>query len=528
MFYQKKKTILPIRYFVFCISLLYSNKVTSQTAWPSQSWSSAVNLTSILNPSGITELSGLFWNDVTKRLYTISNIGQLKVLQYNSGTNNFSLIAANSVSGGPEGITQVNLNANEFYDIDENNYLIRKYTHPSDFSTLTLAKSWNILAAPSPMTNTGNTGPEGITFIPDSFLSAIGFISQSTGSLYTSVKGMGGLIFIAHQDQGYIWVFDLNPNVSNDFAYVGKYQTNKTESCDLAFDQTTGLLYILHNISGNSLEATNLTTTTVSGSIKKFVTKAEYAISNPSGTNVNIEGFAISRRCPDSTNMSAWLCRDVSGSEALSYQQDCLRWFKPFTAPGSCVNYLSLTLNIQMYLQGFYLGAGVMKPSINAVLYPLLCDTVVVELHLYNSNHALAYSSKSTISTAGSGNFSFPQIVAGSYYIVIKHRNSIETWSSLPVMLSSAFVNYSFTNLPSKAYQNQLKDMGGGIFALYSGDVNQNGIIDSTDVSSISSKAKLFSTGYLNADLTGDSFIESSDFSLVENNAKLVITVAHP
>ena len=89
MFYQKKKIILPIRYIVFCISLLHSNKVTAQTAWPSQSWSSAVNLTSILNPSGTIELSGLFWNDVTKRLYTISNIGQLKVLQYNSVTNNF-------------------------------------------------------------------------------------------------------------------------------------------------------------------------------------------------------------------------------------------------------------------------------------------------------------------------------------------------------------------------------------------------------------------------------------------------------
>ena len=83
MFYQKKKTLLLFGYIVFFISLLYSNKITAQTAWPSQSWSSAVNLTSILNPSGIIELSGLFWNDVTKRLYTISNIGQLKVLQYN-------------------------------------------------------------------------------------------------------------------------------------------------------------------------------------------------------------------------------------------------------------------------------------------------------------------------------------------------------------------------------------------------------------------------------------------------------------
>ncbi len=95
-------------------------------------------------------------------------------------------------------------------------------------------------------------------------------------------------------------------------------------------------------------------------------------------------------------------------------------------------------------------------------------------------------------------------------------------------MLSSAFVNYSFTNLASKAYQNQLKDMGGGVFALYSGDVNQNGIIDTADISAFSLKAKLFLTGYLNADLTGDNIVESSDFSMLENNVKLGVTVAHP
>ena len=44
---------------------------------------------------------------------------------------------------------------------------------------------------------------------------------------------MCGLVFIAHQNGGYLWVFDVNPNVTDDFAFVGKYKTNRNESCDL-------------------------------------------------------------------------------------------------------------------------------------------------------------------------------------------------------------------------------------------------------------------------------------------------------
>ncbi|MGK4568852.1 T9SS type A sorting domain-containing protein [Flavobacterium sp. 3HN19-14] len=179
---------------------------------------------------------------------------------------------------------------------------------------------------------------EGIVFIPDSALTAAGFVSQQTGNLYTSVKGMGGLMFVAHQNGGYIWVFDVNPNVNNDFAYVGKYKTNRTESCDLAFDRSTGMLYILHNPdSGNRLEVTDLTSAMVNGEVK--LTKiSEYFLPTPS-SNVNIEGFAITPKCPSESNtVKVFLCRDVESDESATVQQDVLRWFSPFAADGTCEN----------------------------------------------------------------------------------------------------------------------------------------------------------------------------------------------
>ena len=316
---------------------LFQLHVGYTQTWPSETWQAAINLTNVMDVSGVTDLSGLHWNPTNNRLYGIQNKGKFRVLELNTANNTFNQIANKSISGGPEGITQANLYANEFYTIDEDNYEIRRYTYTSNFSSITLHKHWNILLSPSTMTDTGNTGPEGIVFIPDNILTAAGFISQQTGKAYISVKGLGGLIFVAHQDKGYLWVFDINPNSNDDFAFVGKYKTSRTESCDLSLDRSTGLLYILHNISGkNKLEVTDLSTVLLNGSEREFVVKSEYTMPITGDSNDNIEGFAITSKCPESGTTSAWLCRDVSTSENDAIQQDALRWFYPFTADGTC------------------------------------------------------------------------------------------------------------------------------------------------------------------------------------------------
>jgi hypothetical protein len=326
--------------FLSCVS------ISNAQSWPSVGWSSAANLTATMDADGITDLSGLHFNPVNNRLYCVQGDGRVRVLQWNTTTNSFSQLASKSISGGPEGITQANLYANEFYTIDENNYQIRRYTHTADFSTVSLFKHWNLLASPSPMQDTGNTGPEGIAFVPDSALLAIGFISQQTGQPYTSVKGLGGLFFVAHQDGGYIWVFDVNPNANDDFVYVGKYKTNRSESCDLSFDRSTGLLYILHNITGeNKLEVTNLSTAITSGE-RKFTDTAEYNLAFPGDGNDNVEGFAVTSKCTTNGNPSAWLCRDVESNEDVSIQQDALRWFTPFAVAGECLPLAQADFNI--------------------------------------------------------------------------------------------------------------------------------------------------------------------------------------
>ena len=67
-----------------------------------------------------------------------------------------------------------------------------------------------------------------------------------------------------------------------------------------------------------------------------------------------------------------------------------------------------------------------------------------------------------------------------------------------------------------------MKNLGDGNFAVYSGDVNQDGSIDMTDYNLISNSCGFFETGYVTRDLTGDSIVESADQSLIENNITVV------
>lgn len=303
--------------------------------WDAEGWASGKNLTKNMSKKGVFELSGLHWNPALNRLYAIQDDGDLRILQFDTTTNAFSQIAHIKSLGGPEGVTQVDNNANEFYIIDEKKCEIRRYTHNEAFLSVTLANKWNLKAPPSYMTVTDNEGPEGIEFVPDSYLKTIGFISSETNSTYISTKGMGGLLFIAHQKKGFVWVFDVNPKKNDDFTFVGKYKTDKNESCDLSFDRSTGLMYILHNIGHNSLEVTDLSTKSVLGNYK-FVMRQDYAVPNPTGSK-NIEGFAIAPKFAAVIPGNVWLCRDIDNKENARDRKDCLRWFKHFAAEGNCV-----------------------------------------------------------------------------------------------------------------------------------------------------------------------------------------------
>ncbi|MFM7016894.1 MAG: PKD domain-containing protein [Bacteroidota bacterium] len=102
--------------------------------------------------------------------------------------------------------------------------------------------------------------------------------------------------------------------------------------------------------------------------------------------------------------------------------------------------YSFVTMNMKLYIEGFYDAASnSMAPVIDAATYPTLTDTVTLSLAQPTSPYNIVYTDKKVVSTNGQISFTFPLAVLNqSYYLVIKHRNSLETWSKNPVLFNTA------------------------------------------------------------------------------------------
>ena len=140
-------------------------------------------------------------------------------------------------------------------------------------------------------------------------------------------------------------------------------------------------------------------------------------------------------------------------------------------------------------------------------------------------------SSRAVISPATlSATFYGIFVPPGNYYLAIRHRNSVETWSSVPVSINGGNAQYNFTASASQAFGNNIVQVDASPvrFALFSGDVNQDGAVDATDLALIDNDAFGFLGGYLPTDLTGDSFIDGTDFAVADNNASNFVSVVRP
>src|SRR5437773_4373074 len=97
-------------------------------------------------------------------------------------------------------------------------------------------------------------------------------------------------------------------------------------------------------------------------------------------------------------------------------------------------------------------------------------DTVTVELHNAASPYNSLFAFNGILQTNGNVVCTFPGTVIGnSYYIVIKHRNSIETWSAAPVTMTNGG-SYSFSSGAGQAYGSNMIYLGNSIYGIYSGD----------------------------------------------------------
>jgi hypothetical protein len=193
------------------------------------------------------------------------------------------------------------------------------------------------------------------------------------------------------------------------------------------------------------------------------------------------------------------------------------------------------TLNLTLFLEGLCRPLpfnGTMQEAQGAGNVPQfgagIADQVSIELHDGLAPYALAYGPYSVnlnISGALAIN-TIPGGITGSYYIVVKNHNHLETWSAAPVDFGVVSpVTFNFSSSLSQAYNNKpgndaLKLMG-SVYAIWGGEALLDGIVDASDMSAVFNASKPPAlAGYNNQDVNEDGIVDASDMSLIFNNSK--------
>ena len=190
------------------------------------------------------------------------------------------------------------------------------------------------------------------------------------------------------------------------------------------------------------------------------------------------------------------------------------------------------TATVKVFLEGLYAGGGIMNQAqglSGPQFGPGIADQVTVELH-----NALNYSnivySLGLVNVSTSGNIAIsaiPALYNSSYYLTIRHRNSIETTSASAISFAGTTVNYDFSTAATQAYGNNLKHMG-TVYAIYGGDATQDGYVDGSDMAVVDNASTAVLHGYNPQDVNGDGIVDGSDMAMVDNNSTAIVQAIKP
>ncbi len=156
-------------------------------------------------------------------------------------------------------------------------------------------------------------------------------------------------------------------------------------------------------------------------------------------------------------------------------------------------------------------------------------DTIKAFLRNSNSPYSITDSSSGILdSVTFKAGLVFRNAVSGNYYLEIRHRNCVNTWSKYSLNYSSCKNPlYDFTVSSDMAMGDNLISLNNK-YCLYSGDVNKDGRIDMFDIGDIYNAQANFEEGYSQSDVNGDSHIDLNDLSITFNNSLNFVSCITP
>jgi hypothetical protein len=227
-----------------------------------------------------------------------------KKLHYRDGTGDPD---AEGVVVTPDGLYAATERDN---DGDGSLLKVLRYDPGSTASELDATAEWDLTDDLPAVDDNG--GFEGITWIPDTFLTAGGFRDDRTQAPYDPARYPGhgtGLYFLGLEDEGKIYAYALD-QAGGGFTRVASFSSGFPNVMELEFDPATSSIWSVCDDTCSGKSAT------LKLSDGKFTVTATYA--RPSKMpNYNNEGFAISPVCSAGRRAVVWSDDGNDGDHAL-------------------------------------------------------------------------------------------------------------------------------------------------------------------------------------------------------------------
>ena len=184
----------------------------------------------------------LLWGGATWSAMTDDGWTNGKLLRYPDGTG----------SPDAEGLTRAEWSSTAIYVSAERNnsdsmvsrLSVLRYDYTSTATSLTATHEWN-LTKDLPAAG-ANLGLEGVTWVPDSFLTANGFFDEAANAAYDPSRYPNhgtGLFFVGLENNGAIYGFALDHSGSGAFQRVATIASGHNAIMSLDFDRDQGNLW---------------------------------------------------------------------------------------------------------------------------------------------------------------------------------------------------------------------------------------------------------------------------------------------
>ncbi|WP_410664081.1 hypothetical protein [Amycolatopsis sp. lyj-84] len=256
--------------------------------------------------NGPGTLYRLVRNGTTWRPDTANGWSSGKALRYRNGKGDPD---AEAVVATPDGV--VTATERDGDNSKKSALKVLRYDVSGAAKTLTAKAEWD-LTADLPKVS-ANDGLEAVSWIPDSALTAKGFVDERTKAPYNPATYPGhgtGLYLVGLESNGMIYAYALD-QAGGKYTRVASFASGLDSIMELEYEASNGKLWAVcdDNCSGNS-------TTLSVGPQGKFAVTDTF--NRPSAMpNYNNEGFAISPTCERGGKQVVWADDGNEGGHAL-------------------------------------------------------------------------------------------------------------------------------------------------------------------------------------------------------------------